>query len=195
MHPDEHEYIEEQARVQREQTEHSAATQAGMAQAQEGAIDLSRLRDGDIIEDFADPDIGRDDGDLEEMLEAEFGRHLVFGNIPEDEWEKQKLLDRARSRLAKCEFPREGRIGSRCRGVVRQIMVPDEDERPVLTDDRAREIDAAFEERSLARSLSINAKGFDGVTAAIVETRNRREETNNSGSGGLVSRTVGRLFG
>ncbi|AXR80706.1 hypothetical protein [Natrarchaeobaculum sulfurireducens] len=192
----EEELLREQQRIQKEQTEHSAAQQTAHQRAQQGTIDLSAIRDGDIIESLVNPDIGRDGDDLEEMLSAEFGRHLVLGNISEREYERQKQMDRARARLVKCEFPRQGRIGSKCRGDVHRIMVgDDEPERPVLDDDKAREIDAAFEERSMARSLSKGGKGFRGLTEAIVYTRTDRNTDDAGSGGGLISGTVGRLFG
>lgn len=182
------------AEMRMEQAEHRAATQTGHQQAQRETIDLSAFEDSDIIQEFAAPDIARDiDDDLEEMLSAEFSRHLVFGNIDRDEWEEQKLMDKARSRLAKMEFAREGRIGSKCNGQVRQIMTQsNEPERPMITDDMGREIDAAFEERTMARSLAIDGQGFRGLSEAIVWTRSDRGD---SGSGGSKGGLMGRLFG
>ena len=187
--------MDEQARRQAEMQQEQLATERGLAEAQQGRIDLSQFSDSDIIDALSTPDIGRDDPEvdigLEELLAGEFGKHLAFGNIDRREWDRQVLLDKSRSRLLKCEFPRDGRIGSRCRGRVHEIMVPDENERPVLTDDIAREIDAAYEERTMARSLSIDAKGFEGVMSSIVQTFNRREGGDESRqSRGLL----GRLF-
>jgi hypothetical protein len=179
--------------MQKEMAAQQSATDRGLSEANSGTIDLDE-RGSDIIDEFADPDIGRDEGqfsDLDRMLEAEFGRHLAFGNIDNDEYERQKKLDRGRARLAKMEFPREGRIGHKCTGKVRQIMVPGEAERPSLTDDAARQIDAAFEERRAMRSLSKDARGFRGVTEAIVETRNRTDSSEDNNGGSLIRRFFG----
>lgn len=179
--------LEEQNRHQREQQ----ATQFGLGDAQQGTIDMSEFGGSDLIEDFSDADVAADeDDDLDKLLAAEFSRHLAFGNIDMGEYKRQSMLDRARARMTKMEFPREGRIGSRCRGRFREIMVPDSEGRPILSDYKAREIDAAFEERTMARSLSKNARGFRGVTEAIVETRSK-SDADDGGSGGLMSRLFG----
>lgn len=195
IHPNDKAVMNERARIEQEKIEYNQATAAGVQQATEGTINVGDLEPDDIIDELSSPDIGRGgDDQLEELLTTEFARHLAFGNISKEEWERQRMLDMMRARLVKCEYPRQGRIGSRCRGLVRDIMVPDEPERPVLDDDTARRLDAAFEERSLERSLSIDAKGFRGVTEAIVETRSRRDDGGEDSTGGILSRTVGRVF-
>lgn len=188
------EQARERAKMQKEMAAQQSATEMGLAESNSGTINVGS--DGsDIIDEFSSPDIGRDSdvafSDVDELLAAEFGRHLAFGNIDSDEYSRQKKLDRGRARLTKMEFPREGRIGHKCTGTVREIMVPDEAERPALTDDAARQIDAAFEERRAMRSLSKDGRGFRGVTEAIVETRNRSDSSDDSGGGGLIRRFFG----
>lgn len=185
--------MEEQAEEQRRTQREAAATERGLSEAQQGSLNLSQFDDSGIIDELSEPDIDRDDGemdDLNELLAAEFGRHLALGNIESDEYSKQKLLDRARARLTKTEFPREGRIGSECSGRVRAIMT-EEGEKPQLTDDMARQIDAAFEERTMTRSLSKDARGFRGVTEAIVETRSRNDSEDDDSGGGIINRLFG----
>jgi hypothetical protein len=181
--------------MQQEMAAQQSATDRGLSETTSATIDLEDAHGSDIIDEFADPDIARDSeqgfSDIDELLAAEFGRHLAFGNIDSKEYSRQKKLDRGRARLTKMEFPREGRIGHKCSGLVREIMVPDEAERPALTDDAGRQIDAAFEERGAMRSLSKDARGFRGVTEAIVETLTRSDNDKSGSGGGFIRRLFG----
>jgi len=181
----------EQARMQREQS----ASERGLAEAQQGTIDMDQLGNEDLIAALTNPDIGRDEGnfaDLERHLSAEFGRHLALGNITEAEHEAKTKRDRGHARLAKMEFPREGRIGSKCRGHIRDIMTAEaEPEMPTLTDDAARQIDAAFEQREQQRSLSKGGLLVKNLLQAIVETRSKTDSDDDRGRTGIM----GRLFG
>jgi len=186
--------MRQQAQMQQQNAASQSAVDRGLADAQQGTIDMDQLGQSDIIEEFSEPSISKDAGefdDLDEFLAAEFGKHIAFGNISPEEYSEQRLKDRARARFAKMEFARTGRIGSKCTGDIRAIMVPEEDDRPPLSDEMSRHIDAAFEERSMMRSLSKEAKGFRGVTEAIVQTFTRTDSDDDSGSSGGFLR---RLF-
>jgi hypothetical protein len=177
-----------QAEMRREQS----ASERALADAQQGTIDMDNLRDEDLIEALTDPDIGRDGPpfeSLERHLKAEFGRHLALGNISEDEHERKSKRDRGHARLSKMEFPREGRIGSKCRGNIRKIMTADgEPEKPTLTDDAARQIDMAFEQREQQRSLSKGGLLVKNLLQAIVETRSKTDSDDDRGRGGFINR-------
>jgi len=192
----EDEILNKQTQAQKEQAEHARATEAALQQAQQGAINLQGLAGNSIIEEIAKPDIDGEGDDLEDNFSAEFGRHAVLANIDKKEWERQVLLDRMRSSLAKTEYPREGRIGSKCTGRVRELMTQaDEPARPILTDEMSREIDAAFDDLTNARSLGIDGLGFRNITEAIVETRSSSDSGDGASEGGILKRTAGKLFG
>jgi|APHM01.1.fsa_nt_gi hypothetical protein len=181
----------EQARMRREQS----ASERGLADAQQGTIDMENLGNEDLIAALTNPDIERDDGqfaDLEGHLSAEFGRHLALGNISEEDHERKTKRDRGHARLAKMEFPRAGRIGSKCRGNIRDIMTADEEPaNPTLTDDAARQIDAAFEQREQQRSLAKGGLLVKNLLQAIVETRSKTDSDDERSRGGIMSRLFG----
>jgi len=70
-------------------------------------------------------------------------------------------------------------------------MSSQETSKPPLTPERARRIDSAFEERSAARSLSIGARAFRGLTDIIAETRSSSIEDDSSAS---ITDRLGNLF-
>lgn len=181
---------------------HGAAQQTAHERAAQGSIDLSRLQSPDMIDELFSPDIDPDPddlpedvaGDLEAKLAAEFGRHLGLGNITRDEYEERRIDDEAEALLVQQEFRRPaGRSGGKCTGAIREIVTGKDDARPELTPDRSRRIKSAMEERSMLRSLSIDARGFRGLTEAIVYTRSEGFEESGGGGGGVLSRVAGVL--
>lgn len=189
---------DEQQRRQQEQTEHSIATQTAAKQAARSAPDLSELRSKEFIETAFEPDVNRGDGvpgvdnnRLEERFSAEFGRHLGLGYIDKEEWERRRHMNRAKAILALQEFRKPNGLGSRCRSDIRQAWVG-EDELPKRTDDLDREVREAFEEKSNLESLSIGAKGFDGLTKIHAVTYSQNEGS--SSDEGLMNRVTGGLF-
>lgn len=185
---------DEVRRERREQTEHSAAVSTATQQAA-GQTLKDAVNDPSIVDEFVDP--GIDDQDLLERLDAEFTTHLPLANLSEKEYEEQKIMDRARHCLARCELPDEGGVGSKCTGEVRQIMLSDQnaptDQPPELTGDRDRELAAAFEERSSARSLAKGGRLLEALTEAIVYNRNDRRDDSGE-DGGLVDRAVSKIL-
>jgi len=179
-----------QAEMHREQS----ASERGLADAEQGTIDVGELGDEDLIEALTDPDIARDDDafSLQDKLEAEFGRHLALGNISDDEYERMRKRDRGLARLTMMEHAREGRIGSKCRGDIRQVMVSGgETNQSLLSDDDSRQIAAAFEQRSLQRSLSKGGMLVKNLLQAVVETRSRTDSAESQNSSGIMNRLFG----
>lgn len=188
---------------QKEAQAHGAGMETGHREAGTATIDFGG-RDEDLIEQVFSPDLGIDDedlppgvvDDLEAMFSAEFGRHIGLANISRERWEEERHMDRARAMMAKGEFRIEGRSGSKCTGEFRDIITDgDGSDRELLTDEYDRKIDAAFEERSMLRSLSIEGRGFRGITEAIVWSVTEGYDTDGDGDGGgLLSSTVGRVI-
>lgn len=192
---------EEQHERQLEQTEQSAAVQTAAQQATQGTPDLSELQSKEFIETAFEPDVNRGDGvpgvennRLEERFSAEFGRHVGLGNIDQEEWEHRKHANRAQAILALQEYARPNGLGSRCRPGIREAWAGEEP-LPMRDDDMTREIKASFEEKTNLESLSIDAKGFDGLTKIHAVTYSQRDRDGNSDSNGLLSRVTGGLFG
>ena len=192
---------EEQHRRERERTQHSAATQTAAQEAARSTPDLSELQSKEFIETAFEPDVNRGDGvpgvannRLEERYAAEFGRHSGLGNITQEEWEERKHLNRAKALLALQEYKRPNGLGSMCRADIRRAWTDEDDELPTRDDDLVRETKSTFDEVTLLESLSINAKGFDGLTKihAVSYTQN---DGKGSDSGGLLSRMTGGLMG
>lgn len=189
--------------AQKEIQAHQAAQQKA-AQEGGGKVTFEDLRNNpSLIEELFAPGIDREsddlpDGvaaDLEEALAADFGRHLGMGNITREEYEKERDLDKARRLVMLQGYPRRGRSGSACTGEVREIMVGDDDPgKPTLTDDRARQIKRAYEERSMLRSLSIGARGWRGITEFLAVTGTVGGDSEDTGdSGGMLSSLTSKL--
>lgn len=189
-------HTRQQAREQARQ-----ATGTAMAHAADDMPSLGELQSTEFIDTAFDPDVnrgegvpGKDDNHLEEKFAAEFGRHAGLGNISREEWERWQLMNKARGILAKQEMARPNGLGSKCSPQLREEMTGLDEELPMRTDDMAREIEATFEEKSRLESLSVDARGFRGLTE--VQTVNRQEGNEiEASSGGLVSRATNFLFG
>jgi len=179
---------------QMESAEHSAAVSTGTQQAA-GQTIADAVNDPSIVEEFIQP--GIDDSDLTTHLDAELSTHVALANLTEKEYEDERLMDRARHCLVRCEHPDEGGVGSKCTGAVREMMLADEnaptEQPPELTGDRDRELAAAFEERSNARSLAKNARLLEALTEAIVYNRNDRRDDSGEDRG-IVDRAVSRIL-
>lgn len=176
-----------------DQQEHSAATQVAADDAKRRSIDPRVLRDESFVDEVFSPGIDRKnapdgrDNDLEDFLSAEFSRHVGMGNITREDWEHMRDLNKAQAQLAMQEFRRPGGIGSKCTGASRERLTGgDSAEKPVLTDDRARSIRAAFDERTRMESLSIDARGWRGLVESIVQVR-RDESSDGSDDSRLFS--------
>jgi hypothetical protein len=180
--------------AQKESAEHSAAVSTGAQQAA-GQTIADAVNDPSIVDEFIRT--GIDDKDLLDRLDAEMSTHVALANLTEKEYEDERIMDRARHCLARCELPDEGGVGSKCRGEVREMMLADQNaptgQPPELTGDRDRELAAAYEERSNARSLAKNARLLEALTEAIVYNRNDRRDDSGEDRG-LVDRAVSRIL-
>jgi len=184
----------------RRHNEHSQATSAATQQAANSGPSLDELQSSEFIDAAFSPDInregvpGKDDLLMEEAYAAEFGRHHGLGNIERDDWEMERDLNRARAILAKQEYARPSGLGSRCNQSLREAWTDVDEPLPMLTDELAREITATFEENSMFKSLSIDARGFRGLTEVTAVSKS---EGFNGGSsdGGILSKVTGGLFG
>lgn len=192
---------EEQARRQQEHAQQSAGLNTATQVAGQHAPDLSELQSKEFIETAFEPDVNRgddvpgyEDNRIEQMFAAEFGRHAGLGNITREEWQRRQKLNKAKALLALQEFARPSGLGSRCRPDLRQAWADRDEPLPARDDDTAREITAAFEEKTNLESLSQNAKGFDGLTQVTAVTYSKSDRSDSS-SGGTLERLTGGLFG
>ena len=189
-----------QLHKQAKERQQEATTQQTAASAAAGTTAVDVLEDEDFAAFISGPGIERDgEGlpdekapDLEQNFSAEFSRHLVFGDISRDKWETEGLLDHARSIAAKAEYVPQSGPGSKCSAEDRRIMTGSEGN-GTLTADMARQIDSAFEERTMARSLSIGARAFRGLTEIISE--NRSENSGGSSGSSLLNKLTLGAFG
>ena len=182
------------------QQEHSQTSATANQQAAQAAPDWSELQSKEFIDTAFTPDVNRPDGPnfsnnrVEERFAAEFGRHAGLANIKRDDWVTEKWLNEAKALLAKQEYARPSGMGSRCTPALRREMTG-EGPLPVLDDDLAREIQAVFEERSMLQSLSVDARGFRGLTEVTAVSRSEGFDGPSSHDGGFLSRVTGGLFG
>jgi hypothetical protein len=178
----------------KESAEHSAAVGTATQQAAGQTLE-DAVNNPSIVEEFIAT--GIDDKELLDRLDAEMSTHVALANLTEKEYEDERIMDRARHCLARCELPDEGGVGSKCRGEVREMMLADQNaptrQSPELTGDRDRQLAAAFEERSNARSLAKNARLLEALTEAIVYNRNDRRDDSGEDRG-LVDRAVSRIL-
>lgn len=181
--------------------EHSTTTSAATQKAANSGPSLDDLQSKEFIETAFTPDInregvpGKDDLRMEEAYAAEFGRHQGLGNIEREDWEMERDLNRARAILAKQEYARPSGLGSRCNQSLRAAWTDVEEPLPMLTDELAREITATFEENSMFKSLSIDARGFRGLTEVTAVSKSEGFAGGSSSDGGLLSKVTGGLFG
>lgn len=184
----------------RETNEHSQSVGAATQEATREGPDLSELQSKEFIDTAFTPDVnrgdvpGKDNNHIEEKYSAEFGRHQGLGNIEREDWEDERKLNRAKAILAKQEYARPSGLGSRCRSGLREAWTGVEESLPMLTDDLARETTAAFEELTMMQSLSIDGRGFRGLTEVTAVARSEGYSSGDS-SGGLLSKLTGGLFG
>lgn len=184
----------------------SHAQQTAAQRAAQGAFDPEDFRAPDFVETITSPDIDRDPDDesvpdnhavgLEEKLSGYFGRHLALGYISEEEWEQEKMLDKARAKLVRMGYARRSGLGSKVSSEEARVKGASGLDNGELTPDMEQQLEAAFEERSQMRSLSINGRGWKGVTTVQTVTKTEGVDSPNGGSsGGWVSKLTGGLMG
>jgi len=120
-----------------------------------------------FIREMGDPGISapEDASTFEQMLAAELSHHHVFGFITREEYEGLKIMNQALAMQVKAEHPRPTGPSSKCVGRYRREMFGED--KPVLTDDMARQVDSTLGEegvRSMMQSKSVDATAFKGAT-------------------------------
>lgn len=193
---------EQQMQRQRQMQSESTAEQTAHSVAA-GGIDVNQFRRKEFVESITEPDIERDPehlpegevADLEQKLSAEFGKHTVLGFISNDEWRTQYYKDKYRAILTKLEYRPMTGPGHKCSGIEYELLTGQEDTRPVLTPDRSRQINSAFEERTNARSLAINGRAFRGVTEVTAVSKSERLGGDGSEPSGILGRAKAVLGG
>lgn len=181
--------------------EHGSATSAAM-QGVGQAFDPKDLVAGEFIDTATDLDVDRELPeehpkwhDLDNLLAAESSRQLEFGNIPRKYWREECIMDRARAILAKMEFVQPNGLGKKCGGDTRRRMTAGRQNSHVeLTDDLAREIDAAYRQIGMKRSKSISGWFMSKIADMQVVTRSEGF-TQESGGGGWFDRISSALRG
>jgi hypothetical protein len=182
------------------QQEFSQTSSTAQQQASQAAPDWSELQSKEFIDTAFEPSVNRPDGEnfdnnrIEERFAAEFGRHAGLSNITRDDWEDEKLLNEAKALLAKQEYARPSGLGSRCTPGLRNAMTG-QDALPILDDDLSREIHSTFDERTNLQALSIDARGFRGLTEVTAVSRSEGFDGPSNDDGGWLNRLTGGLFG
>lgn len=190
-------------RRQQSNQEHAQAVGTAHQQAARSGPDLSDLQQKEFLDAVFTSDVNRGDGvpgipnnRLEERYAAEFSRHRGLANISKEEWERRKLINQSKAIRACMEYARPRGAGHKCSPQLRQAWGDTDDPLPTMDDDLYRETRAAFEELTDMESLSIDAKGFSGVTEVHAVTKSEGFSSGgSSGNNGLLSRVTGGLFG
>lgn len=184
--------------------DHQTAAQAGAERARSSGFDPRELMSEQWMDTLNDLDIDRDlpDGhpkkhNVEQLLGAHTSKQMGIGYITREEYETENLKDRGRRRLVNSSFRSRGGTGSKCKGRTRERMTGGEaDQRPVVDDDLAGQIDAAFEAKRMQRSGSVGGRRFKGSTEVQVVTKNDDKGLDfGGGSGGKLSKLTGGLLG
>lgn len=192
---------DEQLEKQREAQSASNAEQTAHSVAASG-LNMGALQRKEFGEFISTPSIDRDESklpegevaDLEQKLSAEFGTHTVLASISQNEWERQRWRDKMWSILVKTEYrPRSG-PGHKCTGDTYRLLTGKEDGRPVLTPDRARQIDASMHERTMARSLAVGGRAYSGLVEVTAVSKSETLGTD-SDAGGILGRLKAALGG
>jgi len=189
-----------------EASEAETGLHIGMEEQRQGGLDPTEFLTEEFTETVTEADIGRDlppDHPAKHNLEEKMGAHLskqhALGNITREEYETEKVLDRMRRHLVQMNYRRQGGTGSKCTGRTRERMTAgNREEKPLLTTDLDDQLDEAFEIKSINRSGSIGGWLFSKIADIQVVSRSegfKRDTGDSSGSGGVLSRVTGGLFG
>lgn len=185
---------------QQAQTEHQSAVSSATQQAAQSAPDWSELQSKEFIDTAFTPDVNRPNGpnfdqnNVEERFAAEFGRHAGLSYITREDWREEKGLNRAKAILARQEYARPNGLGSRCTPGLRKAMTG-LGSLQILDDDLAREIQAVFEERTFLQALSIDARGFRGLTEVTAVSRSEGFDGPDSSSDSWLGKLTMGLLG
>jgi len=187
-------HFERQAEEQQNQQLRDMAFQ----QAATGGMDQGRItKSRTFIREYSDPDVSPRPGasEFEKLVAPELSQHHLYGNITEEEFERQQPLNEALAMQVKAEFPRETGVSSKCTGEYREAIKGEQ--RPVLTDEMARKIDSTLGGegvRKQMQSQSIGASAWQGITQMKSVIKTATEGASES-AGGAVGRAKSFLFG
>lgn len=184
---------------ERRSTEHSTALGAAQSGVGQG-FDPGELGSKEFVDTAAELDVDRDDlakdnpyyHDIEGFLAAESSKQLELSNITRRHEHRERIMDRARAILAKMEMPRPAGAGSKCQGETRRRMTGEDKDRPVLTADLDRQIDAGYKAVSMKRAKSVNGWFLSKIADMTVLTRSEGFEAD-SDDGGWLSKATGVL--
>ncbi len=183
---DPEERLHEQFEGQKDVEEYRRALQAAIQQSGNPEA-LTGVGDSHLIEILLDPDVDAESEDEDEgvsdLAPTMLSRMHLLGAITPEEYEERRILSQNRADRMKPEFPPIEGAGSKCVGEFREILLGDDEARP-LTPERARRIDEAADVRNKMDSLAKGGKAWDGVTTiqSAVETRQAGDESSGSPS-------------
>lgn len=173
---------EEQLSRQRDQQAEGQAL--GSAQQVASKKLQQRVENPEFFQQLRDPDLADEDSEyawLENELAPAFsGTHVIGNRSPEHEqrieWSMQAQAQRVVS---------ERSSGRLCKGTTHRIAKglhrrDDKRQKPEFTSDERRAVRDAFEAAKAERSLSVEARGFRGVTEATAVSKVEKQESESS---------------
>lgn len=169
-----------------------------MSQASQPGIDQAgTTKNASFLREYGDPDISARPGasEFEEQVAAELSHHHLFGNIDLEERKRLQILNQAQAMQIKAEYPRAAGPSSKCTGRWREKMKGED--KPVLTDDMARQVDSTIGEegvKSQMQSQAVNGSAWKGLTR-IQSVAMTDQRGGSDSSGGVISRASDFLFG
>ncbi|TQQ78594.1 hypothetical protein EGH24_13815 [Halonotius terrestris] len=164
--------MEAQLERQQEMEAEREARQTASQLASQAAMEQGTARDGywDVI---GQPDIGRegDDDELQPFLQTEFSRAFALGNISRKQWQKWQWQIESEFFVIKNEFhDAESRLGDD------DLRIMYGEERPRLTNEKARRLRSAMQVKKLMSSLSVDSRGLRSGTE--IHAVARHEDSN-----------------
>lgn len=168
--PSAEELKEMQAEMEREREDRQNAQQlASQAASQQGAAAPGYW---DII---GSPDVGREfnDDELEDFMATEFSSTFALGNISKSDWESWQWQIETEFWTTKNEFKdADSNLGDD------DLRIMYGEERPKLTDEKARRLRSAMQVKKIMTSLSVNSRGLRSGTEihAVAKTENTEDE-------------------
>lgn len=192
----EQQFVEKQhEQRQAERLEEQAMGQASQAAGMDPA---ARTKDASFLHEYGDADVSPrpDASEFEQRVSSELSHHHLFGNIDRRERKRLQILNQALAMQVKAEHPRPTGVSSKCTGWYREQIVGED--KPVLTDDMAREVDSTLGEegvRSQMQSQAVNASAWKGLTRIQSVAMTDRRSEGDSSSSGVFGRAKRFLFG
>jgi hypothetical protein len=168
--PSPEEMREMQAEMEQQREDRQTAQQlASQAASQQGPAKPGYW---DII---GSPDIGREmeDDHLEDYVATEFANSFALGNISKADWQNLGWRIETEFFTMKNEFKdSDGKMGDD------DLRIMYGEDRPELTNEKARRLRSASEVKKLYTSLSVGARGLKSGTEihAVAKTENEEQE-------------------